>query len=348
MLRVATIPLVSLRDEISRNVTLVTDWLALAAREQIGLAVFPECCLVGGADLATLTRRELEALAEQRDGPAISAVADAVARTGVAAGVGLIERAQDGRLFNSYVICMPDGQRHCHRKLYAFEHPRIGCGDRFTVFDTAWGVRIGILIGADNYLIENVRMIALMGATLLVAPHRRYGMSRANNGRLQAVSTKRGLRGDPARRAASANRSATTSAPTSAGVGGQCDSAGWLRRWLPARAGDNGMFVAFSDGVEFDNDLEHPAETAMILDPSGRILARNIAGSSAIVSAEVDAALTDQSIGRQWLRGRRPDLYGPTTQASNQASKIAGTPSVVRAGSVALSFAVVGRERLMR
>jgi predicted amidohydrolase len=304
MLRVATIPLVSLRGDTSRNVGQVADWLALAAREQIGLAVFPEACLVGRGNLATLHRRELDAQAESLDGPSVSAVAQAVENTGVAAGVGLIERSEDGRLFNSYVICMPDGQRYCHRKLHAFEHRRIECGDRFTVFDSAWGVRIGILIGADNYLIENVRTTALMGATLLIAPHRRYGKN---------------------------------------------EPAHWSSRGLPARADDNGMFVAFSDSVDAAGEHEQrPTQTAMILDPCGRVLAQSAGESRAIVCADLDSALIGKSMGRQWLSRRRPSLYGPLIRTSGQASAIAETPGIRRAGSVAVSFAVVGRERLLR
>jgi hypothetical protein len=87
-----------------------------------------------------------------------------------------------------YAVCLPGGVRHCHRKLHAFEHRRIVSGDRFTVFDTAWGVRVGVLIGGDAYLVENVRMTALMGATLLVAPHRSYSAQRGGGRVLQPVS----------------------------------------------------------------------------------------------------------------------------------------------------------------
>jgi predicted amidohydrolase len=97
-LRVASIPLRSRRGEAMQNVTHIAQWLALAAREAIGLVVFPETCLAGYDSFAKLHRDELEALAEPLDGPSLGAVADAVERTGVGAGVGLIERAPDGRL----------------------------------------------------------------------------------------------------------------------------------------------------------------------------------------------------------------------------------------------------------
>ncbi|WP_241495891.1 nitrilase-related carbon-nitrogen hydrolase [Paraburkholderia monticola] len=303
MLRVAALPLELACGASSPHVTHVSriaDRLARAACEGIGLAVFPEACLVECANLAKLHRREFEALAERLDGPSVSAVADAVEATGVGAGVGLIERGPDGRIFNSYVICLPGGMRHCHRKLYAFEHRRIDCGDRFTVFDTAWGVRIGVLIGADNYLVENVRMTALMGATLLVAPHRRY----------------------------------------------RTDRDGALRRWLPAHAAENGMFVAFSAATEGANENDGEADTPMILDPCGRVLADHASGESAFVSAELDTALLGESVGRRWLESRRPELYGPLAQPAGVARANAHAGVAARGGAVPLSVAVVSRDRL--
>jgi predicted amidohydrolase len=349
ILRVAAIPLVSPGGGVSSNVTnvsRVTERLALAAREGIGLAVFPEACLAECANFAKLSRRELDALAERIDGPSVSAVADAVDATGVTAGVGLIERAPDGRLFNSYVICLPGGMRYCHRKLYAFEHRRIECGNRFTVFDTVWGVRIAVLIGGDNYLIENVRMTALMGATLLVAPHRRYRMNRNTACELQPMSVRHASRVDAARDVACSN--------AGEGEGNDHSATGGLRHWLPARAADNGMFVAFSDSAEADADAQASDErgrerhTAMIVDPCGRILADKADRASAFVSAELDSALIGASAGRQWLESRRAELYGPLAQTENQAPAIARTSAAVRGGAVPLSFAVVGRDRLTR
>ena len=62
-------------------------------------------------------------------------VAALARQSGIAIGAGWLERAEDGRLFNSYALCMPDGACPVHRKLHAFEHPLIHCGDRYTVAD---------------------------------------------------------------------------------------------------------------------------------------------------------------------------------------------------------------------
>ena len=47
---------------------------------------------------------------------------------------------------------------------------------------------------------------------------------------------------------------------------------GWLMRWLPSRAHDNGLFLVFANGIGVDDD-EIRTGNSMILDPYGRILA---------------------------------------------------------------------------
>ena len=149
----------------------------------------------------------------------------------------------------------------------------------------------------DNNIGENVRITALQGAEILLAPHQTGGC-RSNNphtmglidralwdNRLndpQAIEAE--LRGDKGR--------------------------GWLMRWLPARAHDNGLFVVFSNGVGVDDD-EIRTGNAMVLDPYGRILAETWQAADALVIADLNPALLDQSTGRRWIRTRRPELYGP-------------------------------------
>jgi len=358
-LRVASIPLRSRRGEPAQNVARVAEWLVLAARDEIGLAVFPEACLVGYGSLAKLHRDELEALAEALDGPMMGAVADAVERTGVAAGVGFIERSLDGRLFNSYAVCLPGGVRHCHRKLHAFEHRRIVSGDRFTVFDTAWGVRVGVLIGGDAYLVENVRMTALMGATLLVAPHRSYSAQRGGGRVLQPVSAeqwrnreaKAGAPGTPltpgaSRAAGSAVADGRAGMAGLAGVRARRDAEDWVRAWLPARAADNGIFAVFSDGLDLRSNEGAPG-VGMIVDPCGGILAESTrvddaSAEGVIVAASVDPDLIATSAGQQWLRARRPDLYAPLGRADRDAA-VFEPRGVTSRGSIAVSFAQVSR-----
>ncbi len=87
---------------------------------------------------------------------------------------------------------------------------------------------------------------------------------------------------------------------------------GWLMRWLPSRAHDNGLFLIFSNGVGVDDD-EIRTGNAMVLDPYGRILVETWKAGDDMVIADLDASLLADSSGRRWMRARRPDLYAPLT-----------------------------------
>ncbi|HET6985085.1 MAG TPA: nitrilase-related carbon-nitrogen hydrolase, partial [Kribbella sp.] len=170
----------------------------------------------------------------------------------------------------------------------------------YTVFNTPWGFRAGVLICWDNNLVENVRITTLLGATVLLAPHQTGGTnSRSPHGMKPIpVDVWDNRRQDP-----EAVRAAFD------GPSGR----GWLMRWLPARAHDNGLFVLFSNGVGRDDD-ELRTGNAMILDPYGRIVAETPVPDEAVVVADLDLDLVPLATGRRWLRGRRPELYGLLTQ----------------------------------
>ncbi len=87
---------------------------------------------------------------------------------------------------------------------------------------------------------------------------------------------------------------------------------GWLMRWLPSRAHDNGMFLVFSNGVGADDD-EVRTGNAMILDPYGEILVESSKADDDMVVADLDAEVLPTSSGRRWLNARRPELYKPLT-----------------------------------
>jgi predicted amidohydrolase len=83
---------------------------------------------------------------------------------------------------------------------------------------------------------------------------------------------------------------------------------GWLMRWLPSRAHDNGVFLVFSNGVGVDDD-EIRTGNAMILDPYGRILAETWKAGDDMVVADLEASLLEKATGRLWIQARRPELY---------------------------------------
>jgi predicted amidohydrolase len=296
-LRCGTVQFCHRADDKAYNLAVVTSFAREAALRGIRMLAFPEMCITGYWHVRNLDRRGIEDLAEGvPNGPSVRAVSDLSIHHEMAIGAGLLESADDGSIYNSYVVCLPDGTVHCHRKLHAFESEHIASGDRFTVFDTPWGVKAGILICWDNNLVENVRATALLGADVLFAPHQTGGCLSRSPHAMGLIDV------ELWRRRAEDPRSIEEEIRGPKGRE-------WLLRWLPARAHDNGIFVLFSNGVGED-DGEVRTGNAMILDPYGRILAETHRAADEMVVADLDLDLLPLSTGRRWVRGRRPELYG--------------------------------------
>ena len=277
------------------NLQRIQEFSRRAAAKNTQIVAFPEMCITGYWHVPKLDWAEIDALAEPLDGPSIGVVAKLAAQYRMAIGAGFIERGRDGLFYNSYAVCMPDGARHCHRKLHAFESEHIKCGNRYTTFDTPWGIRAGILICWDNNLVENARATALHGAQLLIAPHQTGGThSRSPHG----------MKPIPVEKWRQRHENPQAIEAEFKGANGR----EWLLRWLPARAHDNGFFILFSNGVGQDED-EVRTGNAMILDPYGRILTETWAAADEMVCASLDFSLCEMSTGQRWLRGRRPELY---------------------------------------
>ena len=92
---------------------------------------------------------------------------------------------------------------------------------------------------------------------------------------------------------------------------------GWIMRWLPSRAHDNGMFLIFANGIGPDDD-EIRTGNAMVLDPYGEVIVETSEPRDAMVVADLDASLLPTSSGRRWLRARRPELYECLTRRTGQ------------------------------
>lgn len=282
------------------NLDRIRAFAAEAAHQDVQLLAFPEMCITGYWALRTFPRADLADLAEPvPSGPSTQELLRLAAQHEMTLGAGLIEQTEDGRLYNAYVVAMPDGQTAVHRKLHCFLSPHMDSGDRFTVFDAPQCGRLGILTCWDNNLVENVRITALQGAEILLAPHQTGGCDSRSPEAMGRI--------DPA---LWLNRHDDPAAIEAAFRGPK--GRGWLMRWLPARAHDNGLFLLFSNGVGLDDD-EVRTGNAMILDPYGRILEETGKAGDDMVVAELDADLLDMCTGQRWLRGRRPELYDPLT-----------------------------------
>jgi predicted amidohydrolase len=298
--RAAAVQFESVQGDKLANLERIRWFVGQAAQRGVQLVVFPECCITGYWFLRRLSRDQLSVLAEPAfTGPSSLALLDMARRSGMSIGAGLVEAGDDGWFYNSYLVAMPDGQMRRHRKLQAFESDYIASGTEFTVFDTPHGFRAGVLICYDMNLIENVRLTALMGAEVLLAPHQTGGC-RTHNPHMMGVIDRR-IWDDRERDPEAIRREIL-------GEKGR----GWLMRWLPSRAHDNGLFVVFANGIGVDDD-EIRTGNSMILDPYGRILSETGEPAEGMVTADLRGDLLGCSTGRMWIQARRPELYTPLT-----------------------------------
>ncbi len=300
-IRVASVQFEHKSGDKSYNLDRVRHFVGEAAKSGVEIIVFPEMCLTGYWHVRKLSRAEVAALAEPVPyGPSTQELMRLSREHGMTICAGLIERGDDDKFYNASVVAMPDGRWARHRKMHEFVSEFISDGDQFTVVDTPHGCRVGVLICYDNNIIENARANALMGAEILLSPHQTGGCDSVSPHAMKPV--------DPeiwARR----NEDPAACEAELCGPKGR----GWLMRWLPSRAHDNGMFLIFSNGIGPDDD-EIRTGNAMILDPYGRIIVESRAAQDDMVVADLDASLIETSSGRRWLRARRPELYAGLTQ----------------------------------
>jgi len=169
ILRVASVQFQHAPGDKEKNLETIRQFVTKAAADGVQLICFPECCISGYWHLRHLSREQLGELAEPVfDGPSSHALMELSRRYGMTIGAGLVELSDDGRLYNTYVVAMPDGRFVRHRKLHCFISQHMDSGDQFTVFDTPHGWRAGVLICYDNNLVENARITALAGAEVVV------------------------------------------------------------------------------------------------------------------------------------------------------------------------------------
>ncbi|MBI1917372.1 MAG: carbon-nitrogen hydrolase family protein [Planctomycetes bacterium] len=156
--------------EKQHNLRTVRARLDEAASRGARLVVFPECVLTG---YCFESKEEAWPHAEPVPGSCTEALGADCRRLGTWAIVGLLEHGTDGRLFNASVLVGPGGQVEVYRKIHL---PYLGVdrfttpGDRpFAVYDLG-GLRVGMTICYDGSFPESSRVLALLGADLVVLP----------------------------------------------------------------------------------------------------------------------------------------------------------------------------------
>jgi predicted amidohydrolase len=282
-------------DDKAFNLSRVRALTRRAAEQGAEVVVFHECCLSGYTFLQQLDRDAFAAVAEPvPEGPSVRALVEIAREYKVVVGAGLVEADPSGTFHNAYAVVGPQGLLASHRKLHTFISPFHTPGDRYTTFELD-GVTLGVLTCYDNNLPENVRATALLGAEVILMPHvtgclpspmpGRGTVDRAlwDNRHRDPVRLRKEFQGPKGK--------------------------GWLMKWLPARAWENGVYAVFSNAVGVDGDTIKPG-LAMILDPHGDPLVESQALGDDVVVGLLTRETYEQASGRRYLRARRPELYG--------------------------------------
>ncbi|PHN04986.1 nitrilase family protein [Flavilitoribacter nigricans] len=275
------------------NFSVMEDLIQKAQTQGAEVISFHEMCITAYTFTKDLSREAMLDLAEGvPDGPSVQRLIQLSRKYSMPILAGLVEK-EDDRIYNTYVCVDENGLVARYRKIHPFISQYMSAGNEYVVFDLK-GWKCGILICYDNNVIENVRATALSGAEIIFAPHVTGCTPSAMPGRgyvddalwqnreVDPVSLRMEFDGPKGR--------------------------GWILRWLPARAYDNGVYYVFTNPIGYDG--EHLKNgNSLILDPYGEVLTevRSFGDDIAI------AALTRDKLtlagGHRYRKARRPELY---------------------------------------
>ena len=289
--RVATTQLnvqnLALADNVQRHLDMIDKAVAAGC----SLVCFPELSVTGhnGSDDVVRDAQSLE-------GKAVATITAKARAGGIFASFGMCERFR-GTHYNTQVLVGPPGivgiQRKVHASTDEFFHFRQGY--EWFVYDIGFA-RVGTAICRDSDFFESWRVLALMGAEVVLLPHAVRKMNTPDGGLCfdgEGVDM-------PASAILAAQR--TMIEPPNA-------------KYHDIQARTNGVFAVFANQVGFDGRSSHVG-SAYVIGPDGRfIAAAEPAVGDAMVVADLDPELMETVRKGHWflLRTRRPETYGQLT-----------------------------------
>jgi predicted amidohydrolase len=255
---------------------------------------FHECSITGYTFARKLSREQMVDIAEViPEGSSTARITEIARRNNIVILAGLFEKDASNNLYKAYICVDGNGLKARFRKLHPFINPHIKPGNEYVVFDIN-GWKCGILICYDNNIIENVRATMLLGAELIFMPHVT----------MCTPSTSPGAGFVDPNLWESRMKDPTSLRAEFDGLKGK----GWLMKWLPARAYDNGIYVVFSNPIGMDDD-QLKNGCSMVIDPFGNVVAECRALDNQFVIADCVYQYVQDSGGKRYTKARKPELY---------------------------------------
>ena len=275
--RIAVVQMTSKVGDIDGNISKIERFLEKAVAAKVDIVCFPELS-ISGYNAGDTSWPESEPLA----GSSVQALETIGRRCGVTFLTGLLERDVSGIVYNTQVVCGPEGLIGKYRKTHVptTENGTWCQGSEMPLF-THPKIRFGIEICYDSHFPEVSTILAEKGAEILFLPH-------ASGGDESPADKKaRWLRYMPAR------------AYDNTVFVAVCNQVG----------DDNGAGRNFA-GVSF------------ICDPHGRVIAESKSGTEEeMVIADLKTAdLTEaRRVPESFFRYfRRPEMYDKWTRSSDE------------------------------
>jgi predicted amidohydrolase len=156
--------------DVAQNISKIQNRMQEIAVAGATLAIFPECATTG---YCFESLEESRPFAETIPGPATDAITQTCKELGNYAIFGLIEKAENGGVYNALAFVGPAGVIGSYRKVHL---PFLGVdmfatyGDRPFAVHEAAGLKVGMNICYDSAFPESSRALTLLGADLIALP----------------------------------------------------------------------------------------------------------------------------------------------------------------------------------
>lgn len=285
------------------NLSVMERLTAQAKEDGAEVISFHELCITAYTHLKNVSKQELDDLSEEiPNGESTQKLIQLSKKYEIPILAGLVEK-EDDRYYNSYICVDQSGVLGIHRKIHPFISEYLSAGSEYTVFEiNDW--KCGILICYDNNVIENVRATTLLGAEVMFAPHVTMCTPSSMPGRGYVddqLWQNRHLDPVPLRMEFDGPK-----------------GMGWLMRWLPARAFDNGIYYAFSNPIGYDG--EHLKNgNSLILDPYGDVVTEIKSFEDEVTTATITSDKLKLAGGYRYRNARKPELFGDILGADHES-----------------------------